>query len=342
MKEIILAGEIGLDVWPGQVRRDFDNAGGESVKLHISSPGGYVWDGIEIFNIIKNYSGRVDAVLSGLVASMGTYIAMAANKIEAESNAVFMIHNASTFVAGDYRDLRKAADISEGVTDLLSKEYIKKTSKSSKEIRSLMDEEAWYFGSEIKEAGFVDEMIDVEEEEDKATAVLSAKTKFQSLVAKLKEKDGSNCIEKIAALLPQKSKAKKVFVNQGKAPENSQTPKKEKMNLEEFKNKHPDLYAEVIELGKKEEGKRVSGHAKMAKTTGVYDYAMECIQDQTKSVMDDDVFAEYRSAGFKKEDLKNRTKDNPEEVETDKDTAKTDNEKVADTKKQILARMGVK
>ena len=206
MKTIVISGEIGWDVWPEDVRREFNNAGGEDVELHISSPGGYVYDGIEIFNIVKNYSGKVTAKLVGLAASMASYIPMAANKVVAESNAVFMIHNASAFAGGDHNDLRHKADILEGFTNLLAKQYVAKTGKSLKEIRDLMDTESWFFGSEIEEAGFADQTVNIENAEDKTAAVMTAKATFKNLSAKMKrQEERKGDVEKIAALLPKVS-----------------------------------------------------------------------------------------------------------------------------------------
>ena len=142
----------------------------------------------------------------------------------------------------------------------------------------------------------------------------------------------------IAAVLPI---GKKVLKNQEPSPsDNSQTPKRKKiMTFDEFKANHPDLYAQAKEEGRLAESKRVSGHATMAKKTGAYDFAFDCIKDKSKSIMDDDVFAEYQVAGMKKEDLKDRQDDNPPPAAVEPGTEKTEKEKVEDLKNKIVSRI---
>jgi len=346
MKTIVISGEIGWDVWPEDVRREFSQAGGEDVELEISSPGGYVYDGIEIFNIIKNYSGKVTAKLVGLAASMASYIPLAANKVVAESNAVFMIHNASTFSGGDHHDLRHDADILEGFTKLLSQKYVEKTGKTQEEILAMMDKESWFFGEEIKEAGFADEMVDGDSKEEKAAAVLTAKSTFENLAIKMKrQNERRGDIDKIAALLPEN---KTVSKHQKTSPsDKTQNPKGEKMDLIKLKNEHADVYAQAFEEGRLDESKRVAGHAIVAEKTGAYPFAMSCIQDKTKRVTDDDVFAEYQTAGMKKRDLKNSADDGEETEAVTTDTegegagggnGKTDDEKAQALADAIMAR----
>ncbi len=337
MKIIPISGEIGWDVWPGSIRRQFDQANGEDVELQISSPGGFIIDGIEIFNIVKNSTSNVTVKIIGLAASMASYIAMAGDKVVVESNAVFMIHNAWGFTAGDHNELRHTADILEGFTGLLAKKYAAKSGKSVEDIRSLMDAESWYFGSEIVEAGFADEVVNVEGENAvaKSQSLIEAKASFKVLSAKLKKEEREGDLEKIAAMLPKGKLKNSGSLNQGVTPKNIKIKKEVKMTLEELKAQHPDEYAQIFALGQKAEASRVSGHATMAKETGAYEYAMECIGDSSKSVKDDDVYAKYMAAGMKKKDLKDRVKDNPKDSETEPDTEKTDEEKLSDKTKKI-------
>jgi hypothetical protein len=96
-----------------------------------------------------------------------------------------MIHNAWGGAIGDYRDMKKASEIMEGITDLLGKAYSNKTGKEQKEVRKLMDEESWYFGNEIMESGFVDEMVKTPEKKEKDEGVKKAKLNFITLSEKL-------------------------------------------------------------------------------------------------------------------------------------------------------------
>ena len=195
MKSIYISGEIGWDVLPKDITEQLNEAKGEDLEINIASPGGYVFDGIEIYNAIRGYKrkypdAQIIANMRGIVASMASYIAMnpAIDILTAEDNAVFMIHNVWGIAVGDYNEMQKTAEIFEGLTNILSDAYVGKTGKDKKEIRKMMDAETWMFGSEIKEAGFCDEITDsCDEETDKASAIIDGKAKFKMLSERIKE-----------------------------------------------------------------------------------------------------------------------------------------------------------
>lgn len=206
MNKILISGEIGWDVMPADVRKQLDEAKGKDIEIQIASPGGFVFDGIEIYNMIRDYkrknpNAQIMATIKGMAASMASYIAMnpAIDLLTAEDNAVFMIHNVWGVSIGDYREMLKTAEIFQGLTDILSVAYSKKSGKKDEEIRKLMDSESWFFGAEIKDAGFADEMIKTEEKKEKASAISESKVKMKMLSEKLEK----NPVEyqKIAAVI---------------------------------------------------------------------------------------------------------------------------------------------
>lgn len=211
MQKILIHGEIGWDVTSQNICDALDNANGKDLDVHVASPGGFVFDGIEIFNAFRDYKkqypkAQMMLTIKGLAASMASYLAVcpAFDMICAEDNAVFMIHNAYGGASGDYRDMLKAAEVFEGITGIIASAYIKKTGKSEKDIRKMMDEESWFFGTELKDAGFVDEIISTSEKSDRLAAVANAKLRFQNVSAKLKDKHDDPY--RLAAMLGKTSK----------------------------------------------------------------------------------------------------------------------------------------
>ncbi len=207
-KKIIIDGIIGWDVTGRQIRRQLEEAESQEVLIEIASPGGFVYDGLEIFNIIRDYSrntAKVTTRIIGLAASMASYIALAGDIVEAEDNTVYMIHNAWNVTYGDYLEMQRNAKFLEGISNLLAKMYAKKSGKSLKAIRELMDGESWYFGDEAKEAGFIDVIIETEKDEDyqdKETSVIVAKARVSGLFEKMAQSEKANKdLEKAAALL---------------------------------------------------------------------------------------------------------------------------------------------
>ena len=160
MKVVPISGTIGWDVSPADVRTALDDAGGESIDVQISSPGGFVLEGLEIYNLIHNYPGEKTTHLMGAAASMASYIALAGDTVRAEANTVYMIHNALGGAYGNAADLRKAADIYEGFSNLIAAAICGEDPGNRwPRSRRSCDAESWFFGPEAKEAGFVDEII---------------------------------------------------------------------------------------------------------------------------------------------------------------------------------------
>ncbi len=241
MKKIIINGEIGWEVTTQGVRAELDAASGDDLDIQIASPGGYVSTGLAIFNLFRDYKrehpgAQIVATIKGVAASMATYLAVnpAFDLVAAEDNAVFMIHNAMGGASGDYRDMRKMAEILDGVTQIVGKAYTAKTGTTIDKIRDMMDDETWLFGDEIKEAGFVDEIIKSSDADtDKPAALAQAKVKFNEMAAKLSAKRDD--VQQIAALIKiETSNAHNPAPNAGK-----NTMEVQKMTLNEFLSQNP-------------------------------------------------------------------------------------------------------
>lgn len=189
MSKILIYGEIGYwGVTANSVRDQLSQMNGDIV-IEIDSPGGSVFEGISIFNAIKEYNkGKVEIVINSIAASIASYIALAGDVIKAHDNSTFMIHNAWTFTYGDGNELRKTASILDGLTSLIAKKYISKTGKSIEEIKNKMDEESYFFGSEILDFGFCDEMISTEDENTKDEYVALSREKFKAACKVASEK----------------------------------------------------------------------------------------------------------------------------------------------------------
>lgn len=246
-KKINLRGMIGFDdqATPEYLERELASANGEDVILEINSPGGFVFDGLEMANMVRNYSGHITAKVVGIAASMASYIPMMADHIEVEDNTVFMIHNPSGFAMGDHRDMEFMAKLLENLRNLLSKAYAKQTGKTRAAIAALMDETTFLFGEQIADEGFADEVTDGtgEDDKDKESAILAAKVEIQACEELVNEVQNSQEIdvEKIAALMgsakPQKKKT------ETKKPE-SPKQEQETMTFQEFLEKNPEAKAQ--------------------------------------------------------------------------------------------------
>lgn len=200
MKIIVISGVIGWDVEPSDIRDQLNKANGEDVEVQINSPGGFVFPGLEIMNMLKNYSGNVTVRIVGLAASMASVIAMVGDEVIAEDTAVFMIHNARAVVGGDHHQMRKTAKHIESISNLVASKYIAKTGKPSSVIIKMMDVETFLFGEEILKEGFVDRIVETSDKKDKAQAVQIASGSIENCLSQMKKSEAAdNDLEQAAA-----------------------------------------------------------------------------------------------------------------------------------------------
>lgn len=189
MNEFLIDGEIGSWGMSASTVREYLSSITGDVNVTLDSPGGSVFEGISIHNAFKEYDkGTVTMVMGSLVASITTYIAMAGDKIVAHDNSTFMIHNAWTFTYGDENELRKVADVLAGLSSLIAKKYISKTGKSKELIKQAMDKESYYFGNEILDFGFCDEIISTENQNTKDESLALARESFKACCKTASEK----------------------------------------------------------------------------------------------------------------------------------------------------------
>lgn len=169
--KIKISGVIGgWEVEPKEIVSQINNMTGD-FEIELNSVGGSVIGGISIANAIRDYDkGQITVIVDSVSASIASYFMMFADKVIVHDNTTIMIHNAWLPVVGDFIALRKGAEISEGLSGILAKAYISKTSKPEDEIKDMMNEETYFYGQEILDNGFADEIISTDTETTKAEA----------------------------------------------------------------------------------------------------------------------------------------------------------------------------
>ncbi|HDZ3664577.1 TPA: Clp protease ClpP, partial [Mannheimia haemolytica] len=161
--EISIFDEIGFwGVTAQQFAKDLKALGNnlKQINLHIHSPGGDVFDGIAIYNLLKNHPANKTVYIDGLAASMASVIAMAGDEIIMPENAMMMIHKPWGIQGGDADDMRKYADLLDKVESTLIMAYVAKTGKYETDLAEMLKEETWLTGKECVEQGFADKLAE--------------------------------------------------------------------------------------------------------------------------------------------------------------------------------------
>jgi ATP-dependent protease ClpP protease subunit len=249
MNRIDINGVIGWEVTAAGVREQLSGMTGP-LAVYIDTPGGSVFEGVAIHNMLADYEGEVTTYIIGLAASMGSYIALAGDKVMAYDNATYMIHNAWFFTAGDHNQLRQDADHLEAISRMLGSKYVDVTGMPESEVIDLMDATTYYYGNEIVDAGFASGIVETGKNKDKASALALSKERFRSCEAKMREHETEER-ERMVALFEQHPRMKQ-FENKRNSNEGSDM-ELHKLTLDMLKDQRPDIVAKI------EEGSRAKG-----------------------------------------------------------------------------------
>ncbi len=260
MKTMYLSGIVGYEITADNIRSQINEGSKEKLQVIVNSPGGFIIDAFEIYNIFSSYKGEVEFIINGMAASAMSYIIMSGDKISAFKNSIFMAHRAQSIGIGDADEIQREADIARAMDNVLSEAYSKKMKKPKEEILAEMKNEIWLIGWEyLTNAGIIDNVIDSADEidipdEEKKQEIMftdSELAKYGELEKKKKaqlkilecQNRMSRDVERISR---NKNKAAALLKTDltpvGKPVENNIT--EEQMNLQEFLKSNPEAEAE--------------------------------------------------------------------------------------------------
>ncbi len=146
-------------VCPNDIEAQMNEANGEDLEFDINSPGGDVYAGSEIFTAIKSYAGNTTGRIVGIAASAAGVAAMGVKKLLISPTAQIMVHNVSSWVQGDYRDMEHEAKVIKNYNISIANAYLLKTGMKQEELLALMNEETWLNAQQALEQKFVDEIM---------------------------------------------------------------------------------------------------------------------------------------------------------------------------------------
>lgn len=294
MYEILIDKVIGSDFWEDNsvisangIRSALKGfpKGESELRIVIDSPGGDVFEGITIFNLIRDFARenprvKITSYILGMAASMASIVALAAkdgcadNRVVANDNSVFMIHDAWGYCCGNENDFRDYSEFLGKVDDVLLGVYERISGLAKACIRKAMDEETWYFGNEIKEAGFVDEVLQGEKKADGSENLVSAKSRFGAAKALLTKSNEADVRDYRAAALVLGLTEALPSENNGGCMD---------ITVEKLKSENPDVFNAILEEGKKigrgEAEARASRLLQLGEKTGAVATAVQCFRD---------------------------------------------------------------
>jgi ATP-dependent protease ClpP protease subunit len=129
------------------------------LRVRVSSPGGSVFEGVALANALRAHPAEVTVQVDGIAASIASVIAMAADRVVVQPQAMVMIHDASGVCLGNAQDMQDMASLLDKISDNIADAYSAKAGGTRDEWRTRMRAESWFTAEEAVEAGLADEML---------------------------------------------------------------------------------------------------------------------------------------------------------------------------------------
>ena len=131
------------------------------ISIYINSPGGSVYAGMAIYDIMQYVPNDVATYAMGMAASMGQFLltAGAPGKRYALPHATILMHQPSGGIGGTASDIRIQAEQMLYIKRTLFERTAFHTGQPIEQIEQDADRDRWYTAEEAKEYGFVDHVV---------------------------------------------------------------------------------------------------------------------------------------------------------------------------------------
>lgn len=156
---------IGRDIWgDGVTARRISGAlraiGERDVRVRINSPGGDLFEGIAIYNLLRAHPAKVTIEVMGIAASAASVIAMAGDEIRMGPATFLMIHNAWVVVVGNQYDVQDTHAVLVEIDNAMIGLYEARSGLGRKKISDMMRAETYLSAKTAVERGFADAVDD--------------------------------------------------------------------------------------------------------------------------------------------------------------------------------------
>jgi ATP-dependent protease ClpP protease subunit len=135
-----------------------------AIDLHLNCEGGEVFDGLAIYESLRQHPASVTAYVDGLAASAASFIVQAADRRVMARNARLMIHDAHGLVIGNAADMREMATLLDDLSDNIADIYAERAGGTVAKWRKAMSgpngasDGTWYSAQDAVDAGLADEV----------------------------------------------------------------------------------------------------------------------------------------------------------------------------------------
>lgn len=131
------------------------------IQVLLSTYGGDVYDGLSLYDAIKNSNTEVDITCFGKIMSMGIIILLASKNRKAYRNTTFMIHEISSGAIGKLADLEESVDEAKRLNKVLFDIIEKETRITKAQLEEIYNKKQDWFitAEEALKLGIIKDII---------------------------------------------------------------------------------------------------------------------------------------------------------------------------------------
>lgn len=214
----------------------------QPLDIYLNSPGGSVFAGIAILNLLKQHKGAIRIYVMGIAASAATLITSAPNaRVIMPTGSMLMVHAPRLYVGlSTAQELKDAGIALEKIEESVKQIYVEKTGMKAEDLAEMISHETYMTAAEAVAKGFADEVDTTQKVENVVSdnVVMFAGIPVQMSLFDKAPQDFLNKLNFDVAQTQKKS-----ILNQNEEVA---------MTLEEIKAQHPDLYKQIRDEGREE------------------------------------------------------------------------------------------
>jgi ATP-dependent protease ClpP protease subunit len=138
------------------------NIGPKDITVNVNSPGGNVFDGLAMYDQLREHPAKVTVRVRGIAASAASVIAMAGDEIHVATGSLMMVHKAWGVIIGNADDYTEASTVFNQIDKSLASVYAARTGMTEDKIMSMLagpnrrSDGTWLTAAEAVEMKFAD------------------------------------------------------------------------------------------------------------------------------------------------------------------------------------------
>jgi ATP-dependent Clp protease protease subunit len=127
-----------------------------AIDININSPGGDVFEGRGIYNLLKGHKARIEVHVIAEASSAASLIAMAGDSITMAEGSLMMIHRASGLAFGNAEEIEELVKLLKTIDETMVSTYASRSKNTPEQVRAWLDAETWMTADEAVARGFAD------------------------------------------------------------------------------------------------------------------------------------------------------------------------------------------